>query len=309
MITILGGGAVGLFLSSLLSKNDDVILITHSFNQSDIINSRGIYISGLTKFHTKDVLSLGFNSSKLNKVLPCSEILFICLKSYDTKNVLLKLRKYISSKAVVVTIQNGLGNKEIIKEILPKNEVVESVITFGVTKESENRVLFCGLGDIIVSDSIRKKNIFRNNFDIKIKYVKNITKHLWEKFVINCAINALATVLNIKNGELLKRQYVQSFIKQLVEETVLVAKSYDVKITKNIFNKIKSICLKTARNTNSMLQDILQYKNTTEIEFLNGKLLEMAKIKGLYLPANETIYELVKIIEKGVKFYRIIEEK
>ena len=50
-----------------------------------------------------------------------------------------------------------------------------------------------------------------------------------------------------------------------------------------------------------MLQDILKHKNVTEIEFLNGKLLSMAKDKGLYLPANETVYELIKTIEQSNK--------
>ena len=301
MLTILGGGAIGLFLASLFSKDDDVILITHSIIQSNKINSDGIYVSGLKKIYTKNVLSISFNSPKLNKILPYSKLLFICLKSYDTKNVLLKLKKTISENTIIVTIQNGLGNKEIIKQLFPKNRVIESVISFGVTKISENKVLFCGNGDMIISNAIRREKIFKKFFWIKAKYVKNITKYIWEKFTINSTINALGTILNMQNGELMKQNYVKNIMKQLVEELIFVAKSYNIKITKNIFKKIKKICKKTAKNFNSMLQDILKHKNVTEIEFLNGKLLSMAKEKGLYLPANETVYELIKTMEQSNK--------
>jgi 2-dehydropantoate 2-reductase len=300
-VTILGGGAVGLFLSSLLSQSDNTILITRTVSQAKIINNNGIFVSGLTNFCTKKVLAVPFNSSKLKPVLSHTKILFLCLKSYDTKNVLSKLKNFVLQNTIIVTVQNGLGNKEIITQIFPQNRVLESVITFGVTKVLDNKIIFCGSGEIITSPLIKKYLNLRHNFLknlVKLKYVRNTTFFVWQKFIINCAINPVGTILNLKNGELIGKNYTKNLMKQIFEEAFLVAKSYNIKIPKNIFKKIVEVCLRTKENFNSMLQDVLKHKNVTEIEFLNGKLLNLAKQKGLYLPANETVYELIKTIEQ-----------
>ena len=65
----------------------------------------------------------------------------------------------------------------------------------------------------------------------------------------------------------------------------------------NIKNQIYSVCEATAQNTSSMLQDILRMKET-EIDAINGALVEKAKALNIEAPVNEMLACLVKTIEK-----------
>ncbi len=294
-ISVIGGGSIGLLLSSFLSKKNKVLLLTRTSKQAKIINENGVLVSGVTKFFSKNVVAKKY----VSKLLKGAKILFVCLKNYDTQKVLTEIKQNVSLRTLIVTCQNGLGNRELISNIFPKNKVVESIITFGGTKKMNFKVDLLGSGQILLPKNFRHKDMLniKNPF-IKISYVSNIKEHLWKKFIINCSINALGTITRLKNGDLVnKKSGTIELIKSLVKEAVVVARKYKIKVSDKVFNDVVKICNKTKNNINSMLQDIINGKGVTEIEFLNGKLLKLAAKNGLYLPANEMVYDLVKNIE------------
>ncbi len=299
MITILGGGAIGLLLTAVWSRLEQIGLVVRTKRQTESIRKNGIEIVGLKKFVTHPPNVVEFGSTEMVNLLKNTRCLFVCIKSYDTQKVFTKLSRIINRipEMVIITLQNGLGNKEIISSKI-KNKVLCGIITCGATKILDNKVKFAGKGEVVVENfnKITKWLDRIKNSIIPIKVVSNITPYLWKKFIVNCVINPLAAITKLPNGELIKYPQIKQIMKLLVEEDLKVAQN-EIKISRNFINQIYNVCKKTSSNINSMLQDILA-KRKTEIDFLNGKILEFAKQQGYVLPVNTAIFNLVKYIEK-----------
>ena len=119
----------------------------------------------------------------------------------------------------------------------------------------------------------------------------------WEKALINIGINAIGALTRLTNGELLKKDILKDLMAKAVEEALIIAKLKNIDLpSKDYVNLMYKVALDTSANKNSMLQDILKAK-FTEIDFLNGKIVNYAKKLGLKVPINETLTSLIKGLE------------
>lgn len=125
---------------------------------------------------------------------------------------------------------------------------------------------------------------------------KNMEIRIWSKLVINAVINPLTAILRVKNGELLESAWTRELMLDLYREACLVAEAKDIQLPDDLWQTILTVCEATSRNHSSMLQDIEQSR-TTEIDRINGSLLQMAEELNLDLPAHRTVYRLVKALE------------
>ena len=116
---------------------------------------------------------------------------------------------------------------------------------------------------------------------------------LWQKLAINCVINPLTTVHNIKNGELLKPQY-RSAIESLLEEFFLVTDAEKLPLEKaQITKQVWSVIKKTADNYSSMHQDVM-HNRKTEIDYINGCLLALAAKYNIDVKFNQSLVTEIK---------------
>ena len=114
----------------------------------------------------------------------------------------------------------------------------------------------------------------------------------------NVGINALGTLLRVKNGEIITGKFSPKIQKSLVEEAVQVAKKKRIKLVhQDMLKEVVSVCKKTKNNLNSMLQDVIK-KRKTEIDFINGAIVKEGKYVNIDTPVNHMITELVKAIEE-----------
>jgi len=123
----------------------------------------------------------------------------------------------------------------------------------------------------------------------------DIETALWQKLAVNCAINPLTALNNIPNGGLLAAHYVET-ITAVCEEVCAVARVCKIElevntITEQVFNVIE----RTAENFSSMHQDVIN-KRTTEIEGINGYIVNQAKKKGIDVPTNTLLYKAIKAL-------------
>jgi 2-dehydropantoate 2-reductase len=129
------------------------------------------------------------------------------------------------------------------------------------------------------------------------KTVENIQDLLWSKLIVNVGINALTAVTRLKNGELIRRPDTEILLEKVVDEAVEVGKREGVKfIYEDPLAQVKKVCELTAANVSSMLQDVLR-KKKTEIEFINGAIVERGARLGVPTPANEILTRLVRTIQ------------
>lgn len=194
---------------------------------------------------------------------------------------------------------NGMGNKEILK--LPTERVYEGVTSIGVKFSQDGRVELKGVAktvfeDRIVSDvkDFLKKRFEQNGYEIE--FAPDFKKQQWNKLFVNSVINPITALTGKTNGIALSCQ-LKGTVERIIEECVKVGRMEGIEAEKDdVLKLVNSVASKTALNTSSMLQDVQKGK-VTEIDSINGHVIRLAKKHGISVPANETLYALVKAIE------------
>ena len=128
---------------------------------------------------------------------------------------------------------------------------------------------------------------------------RNIYDSIWTKLIINAAINPLTAITRLKNGELLEHDETRQLLSMTAEEAADVARSAQPSLSVgDATSVVETVCRATAFNISSMLQDVLRERRT-EIDAINGAIVDRAKKMGIESPINETFTYLVRGMESG----------
>lgn len=301
-ITIVGAGSIGCLFASILSKaKNDVWLLDKNINRAEIISKNGIKIDGVSgKWEAFPKITT--QAENIDK----PDLIIICVKSYDTKEAVKQIKPLVSEQTYTLTLQNGLGNSEIIAEATDSDKVLAGVTNQAANRLNENKILHAGCGETIIGSTDKKmpvilrtiREIF-NAAGIHTKTSKDIKSVLWSKLVINTGINAISGITGLSNGKLIEIEEARKILREAVAEAVKIAKKKKVKlIYDDPLTKVEAVCEATALNTSSMLQDILK-KKRTEIDSINGLIIREGQSLGIPTPVNSVLVNLIKTIEKS----------
>lgn len=301
-IGIAGAGAMGCkFGAGFISAGYKVCFYEKYSSTVSHIASHGLKVSSEdgSSFH------INLNISTLPEILKDSDIVFLFVKSFDTATVVAEIRGFCSPETVIVSFQNGLGNYEAIAESFSFDKIVYGSTSEGAAKSFAGHLvsggdgvsLFGGTGkdEIILVDSILKSSGFKS------KVTPDPAFTVWKKAVINSAINPPGAMLGLTNGELAKNPYALELMRMISLESAAAASVSGVEMDPDkIFDEIVEICHKTKGNRCSMLQDI-ENRRKTEIDSINGMIIETAERAGLNAVCNKTVFFIIKALEKRGK--------
>jgi len=216
-----------------------------------------------------------------------------------SRDGLLRHRAHVP-ESQVLTLQNGVGNLEILQDVFGKERVLGGVTAEGATVLGPGRIRHAGEGDTLIGPAGRDAEEVVSSFrraGFKIEAVDRVQDLLWGKLIVNVGINALAAITRVKNGRLPHIEGTRILMARAVEEAVAVAKAKDIRLPyPNPLAKVLEVCQATAGNVASMLQDILN-KRTTEISFINGAIVREGEAFGIATPVNLTLTTLVHAIQ------------
>ena len=298
---MLGPGAMGLLFGAFLARSgEDIRILDHNPKRAEHIKRQGIKIEGISNFNTKADIS-----SDPQKI-GLSDLVIICVKSYDTEGVISSAKPLIGEDTQVLTLQNGVGNIQILEEEAGEDRVIGGVTNHGATVLGWGHIRHAGKGDTVIGKKdrkilgpIREVSQILNRAGFAAKVSRDINSLIWSKLIINAGINALTAVTGLNNGRLLDYDGTRSIMKQAVSEAVKVAKRKRIKlIYDDPIQKVESVSKATAKNVSSMLQDVLNEKKT-EIDFINGAIVRQGKNLNIPTPVNEVLTGLVRTIESS----------
>lgn len=296
---IVGPGAMGcLFAARLSNAGYDVTLLDYIEERAEEINRQGISVEGVTGKYVVNVPSLAGN------IQTQPDYVLICVKSTKTRAAGETIKPWLSPKAVVATLQNGVGNLEILEDIFGKERVLGGITAEGATVLGWGKIRHAGQGSTIFgpkggegSPSGRIVEAF-NRAGFKASSSDNVEGLIWGKLIINIGINALTAITGLKNGRLPELEGTGQVMEKAVEEAVLVAKAKGIELPyEDPLERVKDVCRNTAGNLASMLQDVLNHK-TTEVDFINGAIVRQGESLGIPTPVNLTLSCLVKTIQE-----------
>jgi 2-dehydropantoate 2-reductase len=306
-IVIVGPGAMGLLFAGIFSrqkkKDLQVILLDKDRERAARLSKEGFSVEGIAgNWHVP--AQAVCDAKEIDK----ADLVMICVKSYDTKSAIKSVKPALSEDTMVLTLQNGIGNIEIIQEVAGQDRVIGGITSMGATLLSETKVRFAGKGDTVIGRidgkipvQIRAIRELFNAGGMDVRISRDIKGFLWSKLIINAGINPLTAVTRLHNGKLLDFEGTRRLMAQAVSEAVKLAKRKRIKlIYDDPLAKVEAVCEATASNISSMLQDVIK-KRQTEIDYINGVIVRQGQELGIQVPVNSLLVDLVKTIEASYK--------
>ncbi len=220
----------------------------------------------------------------------------VLVKAWQTERVARQIKVCLADDGLALTLQNGLGNREVLIQSLGQDRVALGSTTTGATLLGPGLVKEGGEGIISIEQNQAlgpiKEALRSAGFNTQL--VDDAQSLIWGKLVINAAINPLTALLRVKNGELLERPFARELMRALARETANIAHAENIFLPfDDPVAKTEDVALKTAENTSSMLQDVLRGA-PTEIDAICGEVVRMAEKHKIGAPVNWTCWQLVK---------------
>ena len=299
-ITMVGPGAIGsLFGLSLMKVKEDVHFLDYNQKRVQKLKKDGIKIEGVSGNQHADI-SITDNPKEIGP----SDLVVVCVKSYNTEEAIKRSMPLIGEKTMVMTLQNGIGNLQILEDEVGEDRVIGGVTNQGANVKDWGHIIHAGKADTIIGKRDKKvlgpiRDVAKlfNKAGFPTKISKDIDGVIWSKLIINVGINALTAITRLNNGLLLDYDGTRSIMKKLISEAVKVAKRKRIKLVyDDPIQKVELVCKATAKNISSMLQDIRK-KKKTEIDFINGAIVRQGANYNIPTPINEMITNIIKTIE------------
>jgi 2-dehydropantoate 2-reductase len=316
-VLIYGAGAIGSMIGYLLGqptepddrKIETVALLGRAPHMQKIIKS------GLAIEFPEGAQLLQFkycfrNLDDLEESDFYPELVIVCVKTYSLPRVCfeLKVSGLLQGRlrnACFLLLMNGMGNKEtFVKETdLASERILEGITTMGAKFSGDGYIELKGKGKTLIEDHICETKIYEkirqfleNGFresGFEIEFIPDFKKHQWNKLFVNSVINPITALTGQENGIVLSDQ-LSLTVQNIVRECVSVARSEGMETdAESVLAVVHNVAKATCRNTSSMLQDV-QTKKMTEIDSINGYIIQLAREHDIEVPVNEALYGLVK---------------
>jgi 2-dehydropantoate 2-reductase len=293
---VVGAGAMGcLFAARLKKAGLEVCLHEKIPERAQRIRERGIQVEGVSGAFEVVVPVVS------RKPEPGPDAVLLCVKSYDTEEASNTIAPWLKEDSLILTLQNGLGNVEILEEIFGGKRVLVGVTSEGATVLDHGRIRHAGVGETFIGppgDGAEKIVSAFRRAGFTCKAVDNVHRLIWGKLIINAGINALAAVTGLKNGRLPQLSATRTIMEMAVEEAVAVAEAKEIVLPyPDPIGRVTDVCKATADNVASMLQDV-RNKKETEIGAINGAVVREGEALGIPTPVNVVLTSLVKAIQE-----------
>ena len=300
-VAVVGAGAMGSLFGAMLADAGNVVWLHDIWSEHvRTINENGLRIDRDGKTRISKI-----RATEDPKQIKTAELVIIFVKSTQTRSAAETARSLIGPKGVVMTLQNGMGNTDIIAEFVPPVQILAGTTSHGATLLGPGQIRHAGVGPTTIGawadskqglEQAQKFSKFFNKAGIETEAVKDVRRVIWNKLLINVGINAITALTAIKNRQILDLEVTRELSFAAVKEAMSVAQAIGVDVFDNAVDQVFKIAEATAANRSSMGQDV-DNKRQTEISAINGYISSEAKRLGIEAPVNRTLTALVETLQ------------
>lgn len=229
------------------------------------------------------------------------ERLLLTTKAQQSEAAMRQIQHRLSDHAVVVVLQNGLGIQAWLSQQWPRLQIVAGTTTEGANRPTPQHIRHAGDGTTWLGpwrecdeDASRAVCEQWQALPMQTTYDQAIIVRLWEKLVMNCAINPLTALLNCRNGELREHSETRYIMEKIVQEVCALMQASGLPAdAETLYQKVLEVSGRTGANISSMLQD-QRAGNATEIAYINGFVSRQSTALGVSAPINQRLVELME---------------
>ena len=236
-------------------------------------------------------------STSMDAVAAADVVLF-CVKSTDSEATARQLKPLLKPGAVVLSLQNGVENADIVRGVL-QNTVIPAVVYVATEMAGPGHLLHHGRGELVIGESAASAAIVDDfaRAGVPVQVDPNVMGALWAKLIVNCAYNAMSAIAQKPYGELVTVVGIPELMNVVVDECVAVARADGIAVPGDPYEAVRRIAGSMAGQYSSTAQDVARGK-PNEIDYLNGYVVRRGHAHGIATPVNQTLLSLVKLVEK-----------
>lgn len=234
------------------------------------------------------------------------DLIVISVKSTALEIVLKQLRETASHKMYVMCAQNGIDNEQLAARYFGPQKTLRMVINYAGNMSDRNtvHVSFFNPPNYVAAlmpqghPTAQKITRLLNTVGLKTEIPDDIQNYVWEKAILNASLSGICAITKRTMLDVMSFPETQEMVEAIIEESILAAKAEGIELEKN-FKRYCITYLKNAGNHRpSMLID-MENGQKTEIDFLNGKIVEYGRKHSVPTPINQAVTALIHLMEKN----------
>jgi 2-dehydropantoate 2-reductase len=315
-IAIAGAGSIGCFVGGMLAGAGKSVSLLARPRIIAEIQTNGLRVTtsdGLDRQVASNTISLSDDPS----VFRDAGIVLVCVKSVDTAEVAKSIALYALREAVIVSLQNGIGNASVLREKLPGRKVLAGMVPFNVMAKGGGRFHRGTAGDIVIERDGTGTAPQLSVPGLTMQATDNIAGVQWGKLLVNLS-NALNALSNLPLSQELAQRPWRRLLADQVAEGLAAMKAEGIKpvaatpipaswtphilrLPEALFGLVMGRAMKIDPEARSSMWADLQRGRRTEIDYLQGVIVEIAERHGLKVPLSRRIVDLIKSAEAAGK--------
>ncbi len=232
------------------------------------------------------------------------DLLVFCVKTPYLQQVI-NASIEVKGKVHAMAAQNGIDNEYMVAEVFGKEKTLRMVINYAGNMINQNtvKVTFFNPPNYIGTLHSASENVARtiaeslSSVELDTEYTENIRKYTWKKSILNATLSSLCAVTQTTMKDVMDFLPIYPVIEGIIEEGMAVAEAEGIKFEDGFKEHCINYLKRGGRHFPSMAVDV-QNKNPTEINHLNGKIVEYGQKHGIPTPYNLTMTRLIQLVEK-----------
>ena len=303
---VVGAGAVGSFFGAMLARAGHRVTLIGRAAHVQAIQSHGLQLH-----KGGQVQAVPMAATTELAALRDADLVLFCVKSTDTETVAQQMAPWLPAHAVVLSLQNGVDNAEVLDRHLAQT-VVPVVVYVATAMPEPGVVKHFGRGDLVIgplnaaaaaSATVQQQlqavvDIFATA-QVPVHLSSEVMGELWLKLVVNCAYNAISGLSQQAYGAMAALPAIHTLMQAVVQEVVAVAQAAGQPLALHAaLAAMDQIAVVMPAQLSSTAQDMARGK-PSEIDHLNGYVARRGTELGVATPVNQALFALVKLVEAG----------
>lgn len=308
-IAILGAGAMGALIGSCLHKGGaDVWLVDPFEEHMKLIATKGLKIN-LNAGESEEYVKMNAVTDP-EQVGQC-DVVVVLVKGMYTKSASENAKALFGKDTFVISLQNGVGNADILAEIFGAERVgygvlnLASVLVAPGEINANYRTNVENVANIYFNSMSKARLPICEEFEsvlnkggFKAVYSEEADKFIWQKLIVNCCVNLTCAMTRLTMGQIFDQPDGEKLQRLIVKELIEVAnaKGIPMDYEKEWYHWAYEALPAGVRHYPSAAQDMFSGRKT-EVDFINGAISREGDKYGIETPVNDTIVMLTHIIE------------
>jgi 2-dehydropantoate 2-reductase len=304
-ILVMGAGAVGAYYGARLQQAGEEVVFCARGDNLRAMQEHGLEIKSF-----KGDLKLAVNAAGDPREFAPYELILFAVKSYDTEYAARQLEGCLTRNGVLMTIQNGVENEEALCRLFPREMVMGGNSRVGAELVAPGKVFHTALGEIefgeldgqITPRAEKLAEVFRRA-EILGELTTDLKTIRWYKLMGNSSTNSVSALSHTTLGQMTEDPEGFNLVRTLMLETLAVGRAEGAKVSDDrVDTQLAMIrrSLNAAAIKTSTLQDLEKGKRL-EYEAISGAVVRAARRHNMKVPATETVYTLLKLLDKTHK--------